>query len=58
MSGTTACDVTVTVSDQTKTLSSAFTYDHSLMATVTNVSPKRGGTGGGTEVTITGTNFA
>ena len=35
-----------------------FTYDRSLTPTVASVSPDRGGTGGGTRITITGSGFA
>ena len=51
-----AVTVTVTVSGKSGSLASGFTY--SLPPTVTGVSPNAGSTGGGTAVTITGTNFA
>ena len=51
------CDVSVTVNSIVKTLSSAFTYKAALTPTVTSVSPTRGGTGGGTMLTLTGTGF-
>ena len=35
----------------------SYTYRANLTATVTSISPMRGGTGGGTLLTITGTNF-
>ncbi|XP_063605340.1 fibrocystin-L-like [Penaeus indicus] len=58
-SGTESCDVVVTNPDTTTTtLVDGFTYDSSLSSSVTSVSPTRGGTAGGTEVTITGTGFA
>ncbi len=50
-----AATVTVTVSGQSGTLSSGFTYV--ATPTVTGVSPSTGSTAGGTVVTITGTNF-
>ncbi|KAK4312053.1 hypothetical protein Pmani_016482 [Petrolisthes manimaculis] len=53
------CDVTVTNPDGSETiLSSGFTYDASLTSAVTSVTPSRGGTAGGTSITITGTGFA
>ena len=48
--------VTVTVSGQSGSLASGFTYV--VIPTVTSVSPNTGSTAGGTAVTITGTNFA
>ncbi|XP_048254094.1 fibrocystin-L-like [Haliotis rufescens] len=55
--GTESCDVVVTVNGIIDTLSSVYTYDASLTSDVTGVSPTRGGTGGGTNITITGTGF-
>ncbi|XP_077992871.1 fibrocystin-L-like [Glandiceps talaboti] len=59
-SGTETCDVIVSIStsDATATSSSAFTYQSSMTSVITSVSPTRGGTGGGTIVTITGTGFS
>ena len=51
-----AVTVTVTVSGQSGSLASGFTYLGS--PTVTSISPNSGPTAGGTAVTITGTNFA
>ncbi len=48
--------VTVTVSGQSGSLASGFTYV--VIPTVSSVSPNGGSTAGGTAVTITGTNFA
>lgn len=45
------------VSENTQTASSEFVYAPALKATVTGVSPVRGGTGGGTTLTITGSAF-
>lgn len=45
------------VSENTQTASSEFVYAPALTATVTGVSPVRGGTGGGTTLTITGSAF-
>ena len=51
------CTVDITVNGLTKTLSNAYTYDSSLTPSITEVSPRRGGTGGGTTITITGSGF-
>jgi hypothetical protein len=51
----TTCNVIVTVGGLSET--SSFVYRNSLTATVTSVNPGRGGTGGGTTLTVTGTNF-
>jgi hypothetical protein len=50
-----AATVTVTVSGQTGSLTNGFNYI--VPPTVSAVSPNSGSTGGGTAVTITGTNF-
>ena len=52
------CDVIVTQVSGSVTSTDAFTYDIDLTPMVTDVSPKRGGTGGGTKITITGSGFA
>ncbi|XP_076030840.1 fibrocystin-L-like [Oratosquilla oratoria] len=58
-STTQVCDLVVTLADgTTTTLSNAFTYDDSLTPRVSSISPTRGGTAGGTRLTITGTGFA
>ena len=57
-SGTESCDVTVTQVSGASVLAGSFTYDDALTPQVTGVSPQRGGTGGGTSITITGTGFA
>ncbi|XP_033119893.1 fibrocystin-L-like [Anneissia japonica] len=52
------CDIVVAVSDDTNVTSSgSFSYDASLTATIDSVTPARGGTGGGTELVITGSGF-
>ena len=51
-----AVTVTVTVSGQSGSLTSGYTYE--VIPTVSSVSPSSGATAGGTAVTITGTNFA
>ena len=55
---TLACDVAVVQASGNVSLASSFTYDASLTPTITSTSPQRGGTGGGTLVTISGTGFA
>ena len=55
---TLVCDVTVTQPSGNFTKDAAFTYDRALTPTVASVSPVRGGTGGGTRITITGSGFA
>ncbi|CAF1377186.1 unnamed protein product, partial [Adineta steineri] len=54
-SSDTTCTLIVTVNGLSQ--NSVFTYQNSLTSTVISVSPTRGGTGGGTTLTITGTNF-
>lgn len=51
------CDVNVTQSDQSIIYNTKYTYKQSLTSSITDVSPRRGGTGGGVRLTITGTNF-
>ena len=51
------CDIEVTVRGVSQTSAAAYTYDASLLTTVTGVTPGRGGTGGGTLITISGSNF-
>ncbi|CAF4012065.1 unnamed protein product [Rotaria sp. Silwood2] len=50
-----SCNLTVTVNGISK--NTLFTYKANLTAIVTSVSPTRGGTGGGTRITINGNNF-
>ncbi|KAJ8026005.1 Fibrocystin-L [Holothuria leucospilota] len=59
-SSTKVCDVTVSLPDigLNETIIDALTYRSSLSSYITSVEPQRGGTGGGTSVTITGTGFA
>ena len=54
-SSNTTCSLTVAVGSLTQ--STGYTYSASLTATVTAVNTTRGGTGGGTTLLITGTNF-
>ncbi|XP_067947416.1 fibrocystin-L-like [Watersipora subatra] len=51
------CDVVVTLSTENVTLTSAYTYDTTLGGHVTGMTPKRGGTAGGTDLTITGSSL-
>lgn len=51
----TTCSVAITQNSITKT--SSFLYSLALTPIVLSVSPVRGGTGGGTLLTINGTNF-
>lgn len=50
-------DCAVTVSDNGVTDTEPFNYVASITPQVTSASPLRGGTGGGTRITIVGTNF-
>ncbi|XP_060603397.1 fibrocystin-L-like isoform X3 [Ruditapes philippinarum] len=52
-----SCDVSITLNGLTKTLSNAYTYVSTLTSYIQNVSPRRGGTEGGTMLTITGSYF-
>ena len=57
--GTVSCSVELEQNQGSSvSLAGAFSYDDSLTPHVMTVSPKRGGTGGGTPITITGTGFA
>ena len=47
----------VTVNGLSKTLSDSYTYDAGLTPSVSGVTPSRGGTGGGTTITVTGSGF-
>ncbi|KAG7162643.1 Fibrocystin-L-like 3, partial [Homarus americanus] len=52
-----ACDVVVSNPDGSQqTASNGFTYDGNFTPTITGASPARGGTAGGTQLTITGDN--
>ncbi|XP_069076732.1 fibrocystin-L-like isoform X2 [Pleurodeles waltl] len=52
------CSVRVINSRDSVAFPDPYTYRSSLTPTVTNVTPRRGGTGGGTLLTITGTGFS
>lgn len=51
------CDVLMSLNGLTKTLVNAYTYNAALTPTVSGVTPSRGGTGGGTTITISGSGF-
>lgn len=53
----TSCTVTVSVNTLSASSSQKFTYKASLSPIAYSVSPIRGGTGGGTLLTITGSKF-
>ena len=53
-----ACDVSLLQPSGSVTLTAAFTYDASLTPSISSAAPLRGGTGGGTQITISGTGFA
>jgi len=53
----TTCDVTVTVNSVSKIAGSQYTYDPAITPEISNVTPQRGGTAGGTLLTITGSGF-
>lgn len=51
-----ACDIIIrSSSGASKSLPNAYTYRSALTSRITSVSPRRGGTGGGVRLTITGT---
>ncbi|XP_051879473.1 PKHD1 like 1, tandem duplicate 1 [Pristis pectinata] len=52
------CDVTVANSEASSQLPRAFTYMSALTPVVTAIEPRRGGTAGGTKLTITGSGFS
>ena len=49
------CNLVVAVGNLSQSVS--YIYQSNLTATITSISPTRGGTGGGTTLTISGTNF-
>ena len=57
-SDTKVCTIALTQGSSVVDLVDAFTFDISLTPSVTGLSPVRGGTGGGTSITITGVSFA
>lgn len=55
--GSTPCEVKVANGENTVVASDQYTYEEALTPVISSVSPDRGGTGGGTEVTINGNGF-
>ncbi|XP_064635071.1 fibrocystin-L-like [Lineus longissimus] len=56
-SGTKLCDLIVSSGESTLTHGTQYTYQAALTPSISSVSPARGGTGGGTTLTITGSGF-
>ena len=56
-SGTVDCDVKAVTPETEVTAGSQYTYKDSLTPEVTGVTPARGGTAGGTTITIEGSGF-
>lgn len=54
---TQSCDVQVVQPAGSVSMSSAVTYNISVTPNITDVTPRRGGTAGGTLLTITGSGF-
>ncbi|KAG8441696.1 hypothetical protein GDO86_010760 [Hymenochirus boettgeri] len=54
---TLSCNVQVVNGKDSVQMNNSFSYDSALTPVISNVSPKRGGTGGGTRLTITGSQF-
>uniref|UniRef100_A0A6I8N1M6 Fibrocystin-L n=1 Tax=Ornithorhynchus anatinus TaxID=9258 RepID=A0A6I8N1M6_ORNAN len=52
------CEVTVANGKDLSQLNAAFTYSSLLTPIITSVAPRRGGTAGGTRLTITGSGFS
>ncbi|OCT77099.1 hypothetical protein XELAEV_18032294mg, partial [Xenopus laevis] len=55
---TLTCDVLVANGNDNVQLNSSFTYNSALTPVISDVTPKRGGTAGGTSLTITGSEFS
>lgn len=51
------CSIVITVGEDQDTATDAWQYDRTKTPMITSVSPERGGTGGGTNLTIVGTGF-
>lgn len=57
--GDQVCSITVEIPGGAQlTVEDAFTYTEAITPTVIQVTPNRGGTLGGTQITISGNNFA
>lgn len=52
------CDIEIILNGFSATLSNGFTYKPEMTSQITSVTPSRGGTGGGTTLTILGTGFS
>uniref|UniRef100_A0A8C5WI58 Fibrocystin-L n=1 Tax=Leptobrachium leishanense TaxID=445787 RepID=A0A8C5WI58_9ANUR len=52
------CDVRIVNGNDIVQINNSFSYSTALTPVVHDVTPKRGGTGGGTRLTITGSNFS
>lgn len=52
-----ACDVKVSSGTVLETAAGAYNYDPSMTPSMTGLNPTRGGTGGGSSLTISGTGF-
>lgn len=52
------CDVIITLNGLTSSLPGEFTYKTAMTSEITSVTPRRGGTGGGTTLTIRGVGFS
>ncbi|XP_073535878.1 fibrocystin-L [Phyllobates terribilis] len=53
-----SCNVSVVNENNSIQLNNSFTYSSALTPTISDVTPKRGGTAGGTRLTITGSKFS
>ncbi|XP_059501744.1 PKHD1 like 1, tandem duplicate 1 isoform X2 [Stegostoma tigrinum] len=53
-----ACEVVVVNGNVSSKVHNGFTYSLALTPVITTISPRRGGTGGGTKLTITGSGFS
>ena len=51
------CDIILTTGNNSVVQSNGYTYSVTKTAQISDVTPRRGGTGGGTKVTITGQGF-
>ena len=53
----TTCSVAVSDENTESTLTDVYTYNTGLTPEISSVDPPRGGTGGGTTITVTGSGF-
>ncbi|CAK8674402.1 unnamed protein product [Clavelina lepadiformis] len=56
--GSTECPVVVVNGNEIASAADPYTYQSAMSPTIADVSPRRGGTAGGTRITITGTGFS